>query len=87
MANTLISAAATQASQVLCCYQNSTSKIQVVRISNIQQWYFERVVFPAQILLFEAPQTAELEIYSSAMASALLVERLQCLSLRVRQPD
>jgi DNA-directed RNA polymerase specialized sigma24 family protein len=40
-------------STVLCCYVNATSQIQVARITNIPKWYFERVVFPGQRLIFE----------------------------------
>jgi hypothetical protein len=87
MTNTLISGDFAQQVQLLCHYRNVTSKVQVVRISNIAQWYFERVVFPGQDLLFEAPQAAELEIYSGGMASALLVDRQHCQDLQVRQPQ
>ena len=44
-----------QSEKILCCYVNATSKIQIARISNIANWYFERVVFPGQRLVFEAP--------------------------------
>ncbi|WP_408643898.1 DUF1830 domain-containing protein [cyanobacterium endosymbiont of Epithemia turgida] len=36
---------------ILCCYVNATSQIQVVRIANVPNWYFERVVFPGQQLM------------------------------------
>ncbi len=48
----------------LCCYINRTDKIQVGRITNIDQWYFEKVIFPQQRLLFDAPPEAELEIHA-----------------------
>lgn len=50
---------------VLCCYTNCTNKIQIIRIVNIEQWYFEKVIFPQQRLLFNAPAEAELEIYAN----------------------
>jgi len=62
----------------LCCYVNATSKIQVARISNISNWYFERVVFPGQRLVFEAPQLAQLEIHTGMMASAILSDTIPC---------
>jgi hypothetical protein len=71
-------------SLLLCHYKNATTQIQVARISNIDQWYFERVVFPGQDLLFEAPSAAKLEIYGGGV-TALLVERLPCRNLKVRQ--
>lgn len=70
-------------SVVLCCYVNATSKIQVARITNITGWYFERVVFPGQRLIFEAYQEAMLEIHSGMMASAILTDRLSCADLIV----
>lgn len=72
-----------KSSSLLCCYVNSTSSIQIARISNIENWYFERVVFPGQRLLFDAPVEAQLEIYSGAIASSILVERIVCQDLQV----
>lgn len=68
---------------ILCCYSNRTSHIQVTRIDNIEGWYFERVIFPGQQLLFEAPSQAQLEIYTGTMGSAILLDRVQCHSLQL----
>ncbi|MBW4466877.1 MAG: DUF1830 domain-containing protein [Pegethrix bostrychoides GSE-TBD4-15B] len=68
---------------VLCCYVNATSKIQVVRISNIPNWYFERVVFPGQRLVFEALPQAQLEVHCGMMASAILADTILCDRLRI----
>lgn len=69
--------------KILCCYVNATSKIQVVRITNITSWYFERVVFPGQRLVFEALVEALLEIHTGMMASAILSDSIPCNRLRV----
>lgn len=77
-------------SQVLCCYVNATSQIQIARITNIPNWYFERVVFPGQRLVFEAHSSAVLEIHSGMMASAILSDTIPCKKLAVgkdREPD
>jgi hypothetical protein len=66
------------AAQVLCCYVNATSKIQIVRITDVPNWYFERVVFPGQRLIFEAMREAHLEIHSGMMASAILTDTIPC---------
>ncbi len=66
---------------LLCCYVNATSKIQVARITNIANWYFERVVFPGQRLVFEAVPTAILEIHTGIMASAILSDSISCEQL------
>jgi hypothetical protein len=68
---------------VLCCYVNATSKIQVARVTNVPDWYFERVVFPGQRLLFEAVKTANLEIHTGMMASSILSDTISCLTLAV----
>ena len=67
----------------LCCYHNPSHQLQVARISNVPNWYFERVVFPQQQLLFEAPPEAQLEIYTGGMASAVLADRIACDRLKV----
>ncbi|GAB4143212.1 MAG: DUF1830 domain-containing protein [Cyanobacteria bacterium J069] len=63
---------------VLCCYVNATSKIQIARITNVPSWYFERVVFPGQRLIFEAVPEAMLEIHCGMMASAILSDTIPC---------
>lgn len=68
----------------LCCYVNATSKIQIARITNIPNWYFERVVFPGQRLVFEALPQALLEIHSGMM-SAILADTIPCDRLHVEE--
>ncbi len=68
---------------MVCCYVNATSRIQVVRVTNIPNWYFERVVFPGQRLVFEALPEALLEVHCGMMASAILSDTIPCESLRV----
>lgn len=65
-------------SYIVCCYVNATSKIQIARISHIPNWYFERVVFPGQRLVFEAPPQAILEIHTGMMASSILSDNIPC---------
>ena len=68
-----------------CCYVNPTGQIQIARIANIPNWYFERVVFPGQRLLFEAPTQAQLEIHTGTIASAILADRIPCGRLQVQE--
>jgi len=67
----------------LCCYVNATCHIQVAQITDIANWDFERVVFPGQRLLFEAPQNADLEIHTT-IASMTLSDVIPCKTLKVR---
>ncbi|NJO52420.1 MAG: DUF1830 domain-containing protein [Leptolyngbyaceae cyanobacterium RM2_2_4] len=71
--------------QILCCYVNATSKIQIVRVTNIANWYFERVVFPGQRLVFESLPQAHLEIHTGMMASAILSDRIPCDRSRLKK--
>jgi Domain of unknown function (DUF1830) len=70
--------------RLVCCYVNATSQIQVARITNIPNWYFERVVFPGQRLIFEALPDAQLEIHTGMMASAILSDTVPCESLVIQ---
>jgi hypothetical protein len=70
---------------ILCCYVNATSQIQVARITNIVNWYFERVVFPGQRLVFEALAEGLLEIHSGMMATAILSDTIPCHRLCVNE--
>lgn len=63
---------------ILCCYVNATNQIQIARITNIPNWYFERVVFPGQRLVFESLPEAYLEIHTGMMASAILSDKIPC---------
>ncbi|MDF5736570.1 MAG: DUF1830 domain-containing protein [Nostoc sp.] len=76
-----------QSGKILCCYINATSKIQVARISNIPNWYFERVVFPGQRLVFEAPRKGQMEIHTGMMASAILSDKIPCDRLMLDEPS
>ena len=70
---------------IICSYKNKTSTVQIIRIANIPNWYFERVVFPWEILLFEALPEAVLEIFTSEEARPILRDRFLCDHLKVKQ--
>ncbi|MEW5861814.1 MAG: DUF1830 domain-containing protein [Cyanobacteriota bacterium] len=68
---------------ILCFYTNCTSKIQIVKVNSIQNFNFERIVFPGQRLLFKALPDAQLEIYTNQKENLTLVEAISCAHLRV----
>ena len=70
-------------SRILCSYVNATSILQIARVTNISDWYFERVMFPGQRLLFEAPRLAQLEIHTDEIPSAILADKIPCTRLQV----
>ena len=78
MAQILDSLPPDHSSHLVCCYVNATSKIQIARIANIPNWYYERVVFPGQRLVFQAPTSSLLEIHTGMMASAILSDHIPC---------
>jgi hypothetical protein len=72
---------ATVSAPLMCAYQNRTPFLQILRISNIPNWYFERVVFPSDRFLFEVMPEAQLEVYSADSSGPLC--RLPCQDLKV----
>ncbi len=78
MTQTLDSLPAACTDRVLCCYINRDRQIKVARIINISNWYFERVVFPGEWFLFEAPLEAELEVCMMKFSIVALVEVVAC---------
>jgi hypothetical protein len=70
--------------KILCYHKNNTNQIQIARISNMANWYFERVVFPGEQLFFEALPEAELEIYTGTTVHAILADKILCSRLQVQ---
>ena len=71
--------------KILCSYLNATNQTQVGRVTNIPNWYLERVIFTGERLLFEALPDAQLEIHESMMGSAILSDKISCSCLRVNE--
>jgi hypothetical protein len=61
-----------------CSYTNTTASVQIARIADLPNGYFERVVFPGVCLLFEAPPEACLEIHTGTVVSAIVSDRIPC---------
>ncbi|RUR72357.1 DUF1830 domain-containing protein [Chlorogloeopsis fritschii PCC 9212] len=72
-----------QANQILCFYKNTTSQIQIARISNFSNNKFEQVVFPGEQVLFEASPEAELEIHMGDTTGTVLANKILCSNLKV----
>jgi hypothetical protein len=71
--------------RILCWYMNASNKMQIARITNIPNWYFEKTVFPGERLLFEAFPEAQLEICRTADTGAVVCERILCDRLQVEE--
>ncbi|MGK7912053.1 MAG: DUF1830 domain-containing protein [Synechococcus sp.] len=64
------------AANTLCVHVNASDRIQVVRLTECSPG-LERVVFPGQRLMFEAPVDAVLEVYAGD-DEPKLQEQLTC---------
>ncbi len=73
--------------EITCLYVNATNKVQIVRITNIPNWYFERVVFPGQRLIFTAVAGSLLEIHTGMMASSILSDTIPCSDLEIEEEE
>jgi len=65
----------------LCYYSNQSSIIQIIRITNIPNFYLERVVFPGQRLVFEGVKNARLEVHSSDKITTIITDIIPCEQL------
>lgn len=74
---------ANQESFICCYYENQSPRIEILRISNITGWYFEKVVFPKQRVTFEAPTEGLLELYTCEFGNAVLADRINCSALQI----
>jgi hypothetical protein len=73
---------------MLCCYQNHSPKIQIIRsVDSPRQplpWHLERVIFPGQRLLFEAPRQSKIHVYSSNPVGMLVDDTVLCDRIQVQ---
>lgn len=74
----------TENKMLLCHFFNHRDQVVIARISNIPNWYLERVVFPAQRFLFEAPEEAVLEIHSPEQGT-IHEDTIPCRDLSISQ--
>jgi hypothetical protein len=59
--------------------------MQTIRIDNIPNWQFKRVVFPGQHLLFEAVPKGKLEIYVVERGEEKFARTISCYQLKVQE--
>ena len=72
-------------SSLLCFYINQTTRVQIVRITDIPLFHWEKVIFPNQRILFEAEEEAKLEIYTCENAIGILADVIPCQRLRIAE--
>lgn len=67
---------------VLCCYKNHTQRIQVVKIAHLPGHNLEKVIFPGETFLFEAPADTLLAIYIELAGKTILLDSIPCSRLQ-----
>lgn len=73
-----------QKNWMLCYYKNESQSVQILKIENAEDWYFEKLVDPDERLVFEAPEMAQLQIQYQSASDYDKVEIIPCYQLRVR---
>ena len=70
----------------LCSYNNSLDKMVIVRCFGSNGFYLERVVFPFEILNFQAPSEAEIEVWCHSIGGPELVSTDSIENLKTAAP-
>ena len=73
----------THLSKRLYSYRNDTHALQIIRVIHQTKWQYERIVFPGQRLLFEAPLGVELEVHTNDLGYGVLVKTIPGFRLEV----
>jgi hypothetical protein len=60
-----------------CGYRNSTDRMVILRCCGPDQFYLERVVFPFEVLTFQCPPAAEVEVWTHGLGGPDLLETLR----------
>ncbi len=72
-----------KAGQMLCFYKNTTSQIQIIRLSNVVNPSLEQIVFPGEQVLFEVDPEAELEVITDNTVGEIQIHKIPCSQLQV----
>jgi hypothetical protein len=72
-----------KAGQILCFYKNTTSQIQIIRLSNVVNPSLEQIVFPGEQVLFEVDLEAELEVITDNTVGEIQLHKIPCSQLQV----
>lgn len=67
--------------KILCTYKNVSNTWQVVKITNIPNFDWEKTVASGQTIVFEASSKAKLKILSANNITAMLADTIPCQKL------
>lgn len=70
-----------------CGYRNATDRMVILRCIGPDAFFLERVVFPFDLLSFECPPTAEIEIWTHSLGGPELLEQLLATNLLLEEAE
>ncbi|MCT0219954.1 DUF1830 domain-containing protein [Synechococcus sp. CS-1329] len=70
-----------------CGYRNTSDRMVILRSCGPDEFYLERVIFPFELLSFQAPKGAELEIWTHGLGGPELLETLPSSELLIEPSD
>ena len=68
--------------QVRCSYHNLSSNWQIIKITDMPNYYWEKVVFPGEKISFKGSIKANLKIFSAKNITAILIDTIPCQKLK-----
>ena len=69
--------------KTLCAYQNLSSNWQIIKITNVPNYYWEKAVSPGQRVVFIASVKAILKVFSAENITAILIDSISCHQLKI----
>jgi hypothetical protein len=72
-----------QLNQLTCIYRNESEIIQIIRISQTNAAFFERVVLPNQCIQFSTSADALLEVCEGVMSGSIQSDTIPCYQLAI----
>ncbi|MCT0199437.1 DUF1830 domain-containing protein [Synechococcus sp. CS-1325] len=70
-----------------CGFRNTSDRMVIVRCCGPKEFYLERVVFPFEMLSFEAPLGSVVEVWTHGLGGPELIETLASSDLLVESDD
>lgn len=68
---------------MLCYYVNSTSKTQLIQVTDDLKVYWKKIIFPQQRILFEAVPQFKLKIQNNQPENIRVTKTILCQKLKV----
>jgi hypothetical protein len=72
-----------QLNQLTCIYRNESEIMQIIRISQTNAAFFEKVILPNQCIQFSSSADALLEVCEGIMSGSVYSDRIPCYQLAI----